>query len=617
MGEMLVEERTCNGESMDCSLLAPCSNGAILNGYAFGFGGDNTNGNLGVSSSEGIRTYKRRKQLRLTSVSNLQEDGRISVETAGQFANKAIKKPGDMVLLRRNSNEQTVPNGSNDCTNAFWRNIVLEQISQSLGESEGGVRSCIREALRCSSFGFASMPKMQSVAEKTTWGPDSVECNGDSQRFCSQLHGKTEILDIVQNAAKVHTSATSNESQNETSSQANVHHVSELCQQIFLKIIVSEKFSLLCKLLCENFPGVKVDSFIDFSVINSRMKEGAYGQSPIHFCTDIQQVWGRLQRIGAEMVSLAKSLANMSQTTYREQAGGMVNGTSEEGKHVESDLQKLEKAEDCATDKVCKCTSCGAKTEGKNLVCDACEQAFHIRCIEPVFEEIPPIDWFCDNCTASGIESLQDNCLVCGRLNDTMIQTHGGGNEIVPIGEELLSDLEERSDCSEGAKNGLQPSSRNRRHFSCKLCGSRGEEGQKHRLCGHPFCLFKYYHVKCLTIEQLKSHGPHWYCPSCLCRVCLTDRDDEKIVLCDGCDEAYHIYCMEPPRTSIPRGKWFCIQCKAGIEAIRKAKKAYEDLEKQKMKQLAIEAVGSVDMLLNAAEKLKCEERLASTVRKK
>nr|DAD39816.1 TPA_asm: hypothetical protein HUJ06_014139 [Nelumbo nucifera] len=365
MGEMLVEERTCNGESMDCSLLAPCSNGAILNGYAFGFGGDNTNGNLGVSSSEGIRTYKRRKQLRLTSVSNLQEDGRISVETAGQFANKAIKKPGDMVLLRRNSNEQTVPNGSNDCTNAFWRNIVLEQISQSLGESEGGVRSCIREALRCSSFGFASMPKMQSVAEKTTWGPvilvwlteptyylyfpliiniigwlihhlqDSVECNGDSQRFCSQLHGKTEILDIVQNAAKVHTSATSNESQNETSSQANVHHVSELCQQIFLKIIVSEKFSLLCKLLCENFPGVKVDSFIDFSVINSRMKEGAYGQSPIHFCTDIQQVWGRLQRIGAEMVSLAKSLANMSQTTYREQAGGMVNGTSEEGKHVE------------------------------------------------------------------------------------------------------------------------------------------------------------------------------------------------------------------------------------------------------------------------------------------
>eukprot|EP00667_Euglena_gracilis_P010553 EG_transcript_10746 len=36
----------------------------------------------------------------------------------------------------------------------------------------------------------------------------------------------------------------------------------------------------------------------------------------------------------------------------------------------------------------------------------------------------------------------------------------------------------------------------------------------------------------------------------------------ERSVLCDGCDAAYHIFCLTPPLRAIPDGDWFCPKCK-------------------------------------------------------
>ena len=48
-----------------------------------------------------------------------------------------------------NSSEQVcLPmNGSDDCSQRHCRNVVLEQIYQSLSDDEGGIQGCIREAL--------------------------------------------------------------------------------------------------------------------------------------------------------------------------------------------------------------------------------------------------------------------------------------------------------------------------------------------------------------------------------------------------------------------------------------------------------------------------------------
>lgn len=74
------------------------------------------------------------------------------------------------------------------------------------------------------------------------------------------------------------------------SSESDGRGVTERCQHVFRNILASEKFSSLSKVLLENFQGMKPESVFDFSVINSRMKEQAYDQSPTLFLSDIQQV---------------------------------------------------------------------------------------------------------------------------------------------------------------------------------------------------------------------------------------------------------------------------------------------------------------------------------------
>lgn len=277
---------------------------------------------------------------------------------------------------------------------------------------------------------------------------------------------------------------------------------------------------------------------------------------------------------------------------------------------------KPERAEVCVFQN-CMCRHCGQKADGRNsLVCDACEDMFHISCIEPAVSEIPPTNWYCHSCTTNGVGSPHENCVVCNRLNASRSQTIN-----FSVANGTSTEYEENSYCS--ADEAHQSSEAEIHEPVCKICGHEVENSAPNiRVCEHIYCPNKYYHERCLTSKQLSSYGPLWYCPSCLCRVCLTDRDDDKIVLCDGCDHAYHIYCMDPQQTSIPSGKWFCRKCHAGIQEIRKARIAYEKKMKERDrmyggdlgKRIAEEESDKggregMDMLLNAAKSLNSLEQ--------
>ncbi|BFI41667.1 methyl-CpG-binding domain-containing protein 9 [Marchantia polymorpha subsp. ruderalis] len=47
------------------------------------------------------------------------------------------------------------------------------------------------------------------------------------------------------------------------------------------------------------------------------------------------------------------------------------------------------------------------------------------------------------------------------------------------------------------------------------------------------------------------------------CQVCGIDDDHDNVLLCDGCDAEYHIYCLNPPLPEVPDGNWFCHSCVA------------------------------------------------------
>ncbi|RDX79171.1 PHD finger protein EHD3 [Mucuna pruriens] len=324
---------------------------------------------------------------------------------------------------------------------------------------------------------------------------------------------------------------------------------------------------------------------------------------------------------------MAKSLSNMSKASFCEQVGISVQSSFEDEKKVLCNRESIshmkpEQTVECVTYKVGTCRHCGDKEDGTDcLVCDSCEEMYHLSCIKPAVIEIPRKSWFCASCTASGIGCLHENCVVCERLNVPKTLDHIVGEESIPTNEETLNKLEENLNCT---YDGIQVSTGGRNSSDCKIC-KMVVDGEKLKICGHSFCPSKYYHIRCLSSKQMKSYGRCWYCPSCICQVCLTDKDDDKIVLCDGCDHAYHIYCMKPPRHSIPRGKWFCIKCDAGIQVIRQARKVYEsnkgevgqsdskpneniDKKWNKKRGCELDKVGGMDMLITAANTLNSEE---------
>jgi hypothetical protein len=58
-----------------------------------------------------------------------------------------------------------------------------------------------------------------------------------------------------------------------------------------------------------------------------------------------------------------------------------------------------------------------------------------------------------------------------------------------------------------------------------------------------------------LDMALLDSYDP--------CQVCRTNKDEEtaNMLLCDGCDAAYHIHCLDPPLEKVPEEEWFCEFC--------------------------------------------------------
>ncbi|KAK2465991.1 hypothetical protein APHAL10511_001632 [Amanita phalloides] len=48
------------------------------------------------------------------------------------------------------------------------------------------------------------------------------------------------------------------------------------------------------------------------------------------------------------------------------------------------------------------------------------------------------------------------------------------------------------------------------------------------------------------------------------CEICHKQDRGEEMLLCDGCDCGFHMFCLDPPLDAIPKEQWFCFTCLAG-----------------------------------------------------
>ncbi|KAF5298966.1 hypothetical protein FQR65_LT09515 [Abscondita terminalis] len=45
------------------------------------------------------------------------------------------------------------------------------------------------------------------------------------------------------------------------------------------------------------------------------------------------------------------------------------------------------------------------------------------------------------------------------------------------------------------------------------------------------------------------------------CEICGSSHNEDRLLLCDGCDLAYHLECLDPPLAEVPDGEWYCSNC--------------------------------------------------------
>ncbi|XP_005637389.2 lysine-specific demethylase 5A isoform X1 [Canis lupus baileyi] len=58
-----------------------------------------------------------------------------------------------------------------------------------------------------------------------------------------------------------------------------------------------------------------------------------------------------------------------------------------------------------------------------------------------------------------------------------------------------------------------------------------------------------------------------------VCMFCGRGNNEDKLLLCDGCDDSYHTFCLIPPLPDVPKGDWRCPKCVA--EECNKPREAF------------------------------------------
>jgi len=71
--------------------------------------------------------------------------------------------------------------------------------------------------------------------------------------------------------------------------------------------------------------------------------------------------------------------------------------------------------------------------------------------------------------------------------------------------------------------------------------------------------------------EEPRSEDETESTPEDICHICKTGNDGDILLLCDSCDNACHLHCCKPVRKRVPKGDWFCRDCKEAKKAANDA----------------------------------------------
>ena len=154
------------------------------------------------------------------------------------------------------------------------------------------------------------------------------------------------------------------------------------------------------------------------------------------------------------------------------------------------------------------------------LLCDGCDQEHHMRCLG--LRSIPKGKWYCPNCRKSA-------------------------------GGKAAAAASSKKDKAASSKSG-----------SNKSKSRAASGGSKKSKAAAPALVYTF-----VEPEMPADYG--------ICKKCHINEGDP--LLCDRCDDAYHLQCASPPLETVPEGDWFCGPC---LEEIKEEEEAKAKKKKDK-----------------------------------
>ncbi|KAJ8298926.1 hypothetical protein KUTeg_022986 [Tegillarca granosa] len=120
----------------------------------------------------------------------------------------------------------------------------------------------------------------------------------------------------------------------------------------------------------------------------------------------------------------------------------------------------------------------------------------------------------------------------------------------------------------------------------CKICRRKDDDATL-LLCDECNQAF---HMHCLRPALISIPKGDWHCPACAEEneeieheeKCVECGGDEELIYCAECPAAYHLECHEPPLRRPPRGHWSCNECKTGVKRKTRSKSRRKTAVQQK-----------------------------------
>jgi hypothetical protein len=97
------------------------------------------------------------------------------------------------------------------------------------------------------------------------------------------------------------------------------------------------------------------------------------------------------------------------------------------------------------------------------------------------------------------------------------------------------------------------------------------------RLDSHPSSFVA--HLCPSHFRECSKPEPLW--ENIVCRVCGGGESDDQIILCDGCNNGFHLYCFTPPLKEVPEGRWFCEECEAKPLLLQMRMAVHDQIEEE------------------------------------